>query len=473
MRSIFRYPGGKTRRTVREWIIRHRPERVLEYREPFVGGGGIFFAMPRLPNRWINDKHEGLIAVYTALRDRPAEFIERCREIEPARSDDSLTEQGERGGRPVNKRLKEKFDSLAFDDEADAALRYFFVNRTVFGGRVNYDLHSRLYFSNEDGWNIVNTNALEFAATHVADTRITCGDYAPLLSEPGEEVWIYADPPYVVNTDLDKTSQLYQHGFTHEQHREFAAAVAASPHKVCVSYDDDDEGFIRSLYPEDRFRIVRGEWAYCGTTNEKKEVGKELLILNYDPPMGLLTILEEDEGEIPEDMELLHTELERRIESFRMSFMDAGEALREIRNRRTYRLTHGTFEDYCRERWGMSRQQAHNLISAAEVVRSLSTIVDILPTAESQARELTRLEEPKQQIAVWKRVLERTKSDPKRITAKIVRQEVEKLLPESEPDAFDWRKAWVRLIGKVPESELDAFRAFVVGELNQENRRVA
>lgn len=45
MQSIFRYPGGKSRSSAQQKILRFAPENYAEYREPFVGGGGIFFAV--------------------------------------------------------------------------------------------------------------------------------------------------------------------------------------------------------------------------------------------------------------------------------------------------------------------------------------------------------------------------------------------------------------------------------------------
>jgi len=46
---------------------------------------------------------------------------------------------------------------------------------------------------------------------------------------------------------------------------------------------------------------------------------------------------------------------------------------------RLYRVTHGTFQDYCRERWGIKRQRAYELMEAARIVSNLSEISDILP----------------------------------------------------------------------------------------------
>lgn len=67
-------------------------------------------------------------------------------------------------------------------------------------------------------------------------------------------------------------------------------------------------------------------------------------------------------------------------------FLEVGEALSAIREEKLYRGTHGTFEDYCRERWKMTDRRARQLMVAAEI----GTIVPVL-TTESQARELARV----------------------------------------------------------------------------------
>jgi hypothetical protein len=82
------------------------------------------------------------------------------------------------------------------------------------------------------------------------------------------------------------------------------------------------------------------------------------------------------------------------------TFVAVGQALLAIRDERLYRQTHATFEAYCRERWGMSRPRAYQLIEAAEVTTHLSTIVDTLPATEAQARPLTGLA-PDDQRAAW------------------------------------------------------------------------
>lgn len=287
MKSPFRYPGGKTKKNVQDKIIRRIPPKFGEYREGFVGGGGIFFAIPpkHCDKRWINDLNPPLISVYEALRDRSDEFIAKCREIEVAQEDEPTVlakSTSKEGSKKYNARLKGVFEKFYKDEHMDAALRYYFLNRTVWMGRVTYDpaQKSRMYFSNPQGWNIINKTTLDDAAKHIVDTRITCDSYEVTLSEPGDDVIIYLDPPYVVNSELSRNSQLYEFGFSMEQHEELRDNVLDCEHKVCLSYDDHE--FIRELFrEEDGFHLYSETWKYAGTTKKEKDDGKELIITNY------------------------------------------------------------------------------------------------------------------------------------------------------------------------------------------------
>jgi len=94
------------------------------------------------------------------------------------------------------------------------------------------------------------------------------------------------------------------------------------------------------------------------------------------------------------------SELEQVIELGLATFVQVGSALLEILESRLYRNTHGTFEEYCRERWRMERAHAYRLIDASKVAQNLSPLGDILPATERQTRPLVTLE-PEQQREVW------------------------------------------------------------------------
>jgi hypothetical protein len=98
--------------------------------------------------------------------------------------------------------------------------------------------------------------------------------------------------------------------------------------------------------------------------------------------------------------------LERKVER---AFYEAGRALKELRDRRLYRSTHKTFEEYCRDRFGYGKNNANMKILAASVVDELEKMTtnggQILPTTERQVRPLTKLE-PEQQREAWAKAVE-------------------------------------------------------------------
>ena len=272
---IIRYPGGKSKKSIKQKIASRFPKSFSEYRETMVGGGGIFFSIDKNKKRWINDIDQNLIAVYTALKEKKEEFIKRCRDINTKNVEE----------------LRNKFEELANDANSDPALRYFFINRTVWAGRVNYELKSRLYFSNPQGWNIINTKKLEQAADFLKDAKISYGDYEKMLLEDGDDVLIYIGPPYYLNTKLSKCSRLYRYNFEEEDHDRLFELVKNCKHKVVISYDDCPR--IRKLYKDFNFGNGLGDsdvesfdFKYCGTSSAQnqsktKRVGKELIISNF------------------------------------------------------------------------------------------------------------------------------------------------------------------------------------------------
>jgi hypothetical protein len=126
-------------------------------------------------------------------------------------------------------------------------------------------------------------------------------------------------------------------------------------------------------------------------------------------------------------------ELEGKIKSGLQTFVEVGEALMEIRDSRLYRVEFGTFEEYCRVKWGMSRIQAHRLIGASEVTKNVLPTGNIVPTKESQARPLTKLPAEQQPVA-WEKAVERAGGEQP--TARQVEEAVVEVL-EPEPRRDD------------------------------------
>ncbi len=83
-------------------------------------------------------------------------------------------------------------------------------------------------------------------------------------------------------------------------------------------------------------------------------------------------------------------ELEHVVARGLQTFVEVGQALGEIRDRRLYRATHGTFDNYCRERWGFVASRARQLIAAAETVTAVTAAGLPALSTEAVTREMAR-----------------------------------------------------------------------------------
>lgn len=110
-------------------------------------------------------------------------------------------------------------------------------------------------------------------------------------------------------------------------------------------------------------------------------------------------------------------------------FVEVGSALLAIRDGRLYRTEHATFEDYCRERWAMSRQHANRLIAASEAMTTLEPMGSI-PDSERVARPLAQLE-PELQRAAWEKAVDAAPNG--KPTAKGVEAAVREVAGDAKP----------------------------------------
>ncbi|MDM9580124.1 hypothetical protein [Nostoc sp. GT001] len=169
--------------------------------------------------------------------------------------------------------------------------------------------------------------------------------------------------------------------------------------------------------------------------------------------------------------------LERKVER---AFFEAGKALMELRDRRLYRSTHKTFEEYCRSRFGYTRMAATYKIAAATVMENLSTIglqnaeittdglqppqmstiglqnveistsgLQILPTNERQVRPLVALE-PEVQRTAWQQAVQ--VAGGKVPTGRIVKDVVQRIMERTQvPNTYQIGEVCQILVKDNPE----------------------
>ena len=72
-----------------------------------------------------------------------------------------------------------------------------------------------------------------------------------------------------------------------------------------------------------------------------------------NPATATITVTAVEVPELTEEEQRDRLHLERKVEK---AVFEAGKALMELRDRRLYRSTHSTFEEYCKDRFGFQRR---------------------------------------------------------------------------------------------------------------------
>lgn len=147
--------------------------------------------------------------------------------------------------------------------------------------------------------------------------------------------------------------------------------------------------------------------------------------------------------------------LEKVIRSGWKTFLEVGEALITVSEKRLYRDKYLNFETYCHQELGLSRPYAYTLMDSAEVHQQLSSIEDIevKPANEAQCRELIRVPQEKR-VEAWKMAVDAAGEKP--LTAKIIHAAVAKFKPKSAKKSNAAKKkggldvkAGLKLIGAI------------------------
>ncbi len=194
---------------------------------------------------------------------------------------------------------------------------------------------------------------------------ITINDQHPEAAQKTFEIKEFRGDGWI----LTKNEKLFHHDFIEK------------PSLISTESDEDlstqDEGETISGISEEPVSEIAGQTItepvaetpeMSETVNPSKPEQSTTSIVEVvaDPQPSNLTETEELTDDEARDR--LH--LERKVER---AFYEAGKALKEIRDRRLYRSTHKTFEEYCLERFGFTRMAACYKIAAAKVIDNLST----------------------------------------------------------------------------------------------------
>lgn len=259
MDPLFRWYGGKRAR------IKHMnfPD-FDEFREPFVGGGAVYFSLAP-SGGWINDSNPVIVNFYRVVADKKANTDLRKRIMSANYPD---VEE-------VNA-IKDRLQAFAGDSlSVDVALDFIVGNRFLYRARINGRVSLDEWQGNKRRYKQFNRSkickTIAIAYRLLRTAKITCGDFSNVIEEPGENVFMFIDPPYV---GTDKKVGYDDSDVT--LHERLAGILKKTKHRFILTYEDDS--YVKKLYSWANITSVAGK--YQGRTAQDKSV-TELFINNF------------------------------------------------------------------------------------------------------------------------------------------------------------------------------------------------
>ena len=252
-----------------------------EYREPFLGAGGVFLNFgDKLPNGqavWLNDLDSSVICLWKMVWQRP----------------DDLLREAERLWNPskklfdcLNRRVKAGYNP---EGNEDKVLSHAVA--TLIRQHYAWDGGKERTFSAKDKVFLPVKEAIYSAHRQLKrlDVRMTALHFEKVVSDPGP-AFLYLDPPY-----FKKGYKNYRKYMKKQEHQQLRDLLLSSPNPWLLSYDDCSP--IRLLYEvserkpvlrEGRERLEKtpgrtDEWyslPYKSTRNNKTY--RELLLMTPD-----------------------------------------------------------------------------------------------------------------------------------------------------------------------------------------------
>jgi len=275
---FLKWAGGK-------WSIASRLERLLPhdvrdrvYREPFIGGGAMFFYLQ--PRRAVlSDSLRDLIDTYRVVQLHVESLITRLERLRDTHSTEQFYA------------VRAAFNEDKGASRIERAAWLVYLNKTCFNGlfRTNRDGAFNVPVGRFKNPGIVDPTTLRLAAAALSDVALVHDTFDHLVdhAEPGEV--IYLDPPYVPLTKTSSFCAYADGGFSLRDQARLADVFRELDARGCLlALSNSDTPEVRRLYAGYDVAPIIAPRAISSKASTRGEV-TELLIRNvskYPGPDG-------------------------------------------------------------------------------------------------------------------------------------------------------------------------------------------
>ncbi len=263
IKSPLRYPGGKNRAIK---IIAPLIPEFKEFREPFVGGGSVFFyTKQKYPDKkfWINDLYYKLFQFWNQSKSNLDNVVNQVLTWK-----EQFTE-----GKELHRFI---IDNFAEFNETEIASAFFVLNRITFSGTSESGGYSNQAFLRR--FTPSSIERLKLIDIVLENTRITNLDFQEVIEADGKNVFIFLDPPYYSATKsalYGKNGNMHK-GFDHER---FAEVMRKTKHNWLITYDNCE--YIRDLFSFTNIFTWELTYGMRNVMDNSEQKEEEIFISNY------------------------------------------------------------------------------------------------------------------------------------------------------------------------------------------------
>lgn len=263
---FLKWAGGK------RWLVRNdvqvAPTHFNTYIEPFLGGGAIFFSLkPR--QSILADINSELVNSYNSLKTNWKDVEAQLRQYEKSHDDSFYYTVRESKPRT----------------NVNRAARFLYLNRTCWNGLYRVNLNGKFNVPRGSKDSVVlDTDDFSQTSRVLQNARVLCQDFEETLDMANKGDFVYVDPPYTVNHNLNGFLKYNNDIFSWtDQIRLKQAVVRAVSRGVMVTVSNADHESIHALYEDicDPQRIERAS-VIAGQSQHRKRTSEVLLRIGWE-----------------------------------------------------------------------------------------------------------------------------------------------------------------------------------------------
>ena len=253
--SVITTIGGK--RYLRDEILQYIPQHDC-YIELFGGAAWVLLAKEPVRLEVYNDLDSELFNFFKVLKERTDEFVMMVELL------------------PYSREFFEYMRDSEPEDEFDRAIRFYYLNRTCFGGKRSSQSFGVMGADRPPAFH--RYEKIMPMVRRLRDVIIENLDFRECFEKysKNENTFIYVDAPYY------GSESAYGVSFTEQDHIDLFKVLKDYSGKWLASYNDCE--FIRELYKD--FCIINTETVQYEcvkkTVDNNRKERKEVLIANYD-----------------------------------------------------------------------------------------------------------------------------------------------------------------------------------------------